>query len=162
MSPRVGRAGARRALPLRLLPWRLLLAGTLVLGGCVAPAFDSGAFHRNAIQALDSAVSETRAAALAVKQQLAGRVARPYADTVVTDSEDALGPVEDSFGTVDPPTPADEKLRDDVGGLLSDAADALSTARIALRRGDTTGMTKSLADLTSLADRMEKASEELS
>ena len=87
---------------------------------------------------------------------------RTYADTVVTDSEDALGPVEDSFGTVDPPTSADEKLRDDVGRLLSDAADALSAARIALRKGDATGMGKSLADLTSLADRMEQASERLS
>ena len=157
MSPRVVRAGARRA-----LPSRLLLAGVLVLGGCVAPAFDSGAFHRNAVEALDSAVSETRAAALAVEQHLAGRVVRPYADTVVTDSEDALGPVEDDFGNVDPPTRADEKLRDEVGGLLSDAGDALSTARIALRRGDTAGMTKSLADLTALADRMEKAAEALS
>jgi hypothetical protein len=136
--------------------------GVLALGGCVAPALDSGAFHRNAIEALDSAVSETRAAALALEQHLAGRVARPYADTVVTDSEDALGPVEDSFGTVDPPTSADVRLRDDVDGLLSDAGDALSTARIALRRSDTAGMAKSVTELTSLADRMEKASEGLS
>jgi hypothetical protein len=139
-----------------------LVALVLVVGGCVAPAFDSGAFHRNAIHALDSAVSETRTAALAVGEHLAGRIVRTYADTLVTDSEDALGPVEDSFGAVDPPTPTDEKLRDDVGGLLSDAADALSTARIALRKGDTAAMTKSVAHLTSVADRMDQASEQLS
>jgi hypothetical protein len=135
---------------------------TLLAGGCVAPAFDSGAFHRNAIQALDSAVSVTRTAAVVVDNHLAGRVMRPYADTVVTDSEDALGPVQHSFDTVDPPTSADAKLRDDVDGLLSDAGDALSKVRIALRRGDSAGMRQGIADLTAVADRMEKASEGLS
>lgn len=142
--------------------WLCLVLLALLVAGCVAPALDSGAFRRNAVGALDSAVSETRTAALTLRQHLAGKVVRTYADTVVTDSEDALGPVEDSFGTVDPPTSADEKLRDDVGRLLSEAGDALSAARIALRKGDATGMGKSLADLTSLADRMEQASERLS
>lgn len=139
-----------------------MCALSFLASGCVAPAFDSGAFHRNAVEALDSAVSVTRTAAVVVGNHLAGRVMRPYADTVVTDSEDALGPVQDSFGAVDPPTSADVKLRDDVDGLLSDAGDALAEVRIALRRSDVAGLRKGIDDLTSVADRMERASEGLS
>ncbi|NUR79774.1 MAG: hypothetical protein HOQ21_04925, partial [Dermatophilaceae bacterium] len=64
--------------------------------------------------------------------------------------------------SVDPPTRADDKLRDDVGGLLSDAGDALAAARIALRTHDAPGMRKSVGELGSLADRMEQLSERLS
>ena len=83
-----------------------------VLTGCVAPALDSGAFRDNAIAALDSAVSDTRTAAMALQNLLVDRIPRPYADTVVTQSEQSIGPVEDSFGSVDPPSTGDLQLRD--------------------------------------------------
>jgi hypothetical protein len=139
-----------------------LTAATALLSACIAPAFDSGAFERNAIHALDSAVSDTRTAALALEQDLSDRLVRPYADTVVTQSEDDIGPVQDSFGSVDPPTKADEKLRDHVGGLLSDAGDALAAARIALRNDDRAGMARSVRNLRSVAAEMERTSERLS
>jgi len=155
MSPAVGsRPVARRG----------ALGGALLaclLSGCVAPALDSGAYQRNAIRALDSAVSDARTGAIAVENLLEERLTRTYADTVVTESEDAMGPVEDSFGSVDPPSAADVRLRDEVGGLLSDTGDALADARIALRRDDRRGMRTSMAQLRALADRMEARSERL-
>jgi hypothetical protein len=132
-----------------------------LLCGCVAPAFDTGAYERNAIRALYSAVSDARTGALALETLLDDRLTRPYADTVVTESEEAVGPVEDSFGSVDPPSAADVRLRDEVGGLLSDTSDALADARIALRRDDRGGMRGSMAQLRALADRMEARSERL-
>jgi len=135
---------------------------TASLTACVAPALDSGAFQRNAIEALDSAVSDTRTGAVAVEGLLEGRLTRPFADTVVTQSEDAIGPVEDSFGSVDPPGSRDVRLRKDVGDLLSDAGDALADARIALRHGDRTGMAQSVIRLRVLADRLEARAERLS
>lgn len=140
----------------------LAVALTGALSACVAPALDSGAFQRNAIHSLDSAVSDTRTSALALQNYLAARVPRPYADTVVTESEDAIGPVEDSFGAVDPPSPSDERLRDEVGALLSDAGDELAAARIALRRNDRAEMRQSVEALRHLAERMEQRSEGLS
>ena len=137
------------------------LLGSLCVAGCVAPAFDSGAFTHNAIEALDSAQSQTRTAYLAVQAKLDDKLTQPYVDNVVTESEDAMGPIEDSFGNVDPPTAADGKLRDDVGQLLSDAADVLSTARIAVREHDEPGMRQSVKDLGSLADQLEKKSQAL-
>ncbi|GAA2038297.1 hypothetical protein GCM10009740_33100 [Terrabacter terrae] len=129
-----------------------------LLTGCVAPALDSGAFQHNALEALDSGVSQTRTAALGVQNLLDQRVPKPYADTVVTDMEEAIGPVQDSFGSVDPPTPADERLRDDVSGLLSDADDALAQARIALRKDDEPAMRQSVRTLRAVADRMQRES----
>ena len=139
-----------------------LVGLAMTLTGCVAPALDSGAFQRNALHALDSAVSDTRTAAMTLELHLADRVLRPYADTVLTESEDAIGPVEDSFGVVDPPTDADATLRTEVGDLLADAGDALADARIALRTGDRAGMADSVTQLRSIADTMEQAAERLS
>jgi hypothetical protein len=82
-------------------------------------------------------------------------VTNPYADTVVTDSESALGPIEDSFGTVDPPQRADDRLRDEVTTVLGDAADACAAARIAVRRDDKDAMRSAAEDLREVADRME-------
>lgn len=150
-GPDVGTSSlARRAAP------AVLAVG--LLGACVAPAFDSGAYQHNALEALDSGVSETRTAALGVENLLGHRLPEPYADTVVTDSEQAIGPVQDSFGSVDPPTRADERLRDEVTGLLSDADDALAQARIALRKDDEPGMRQSVRALRAVADRMERES----
>lgn len=141
--------------------WAAALLAVALSTGCVAPALDSGAFRHNALEALDSGVSETRTAALGLENLLDHRVPKPYADTVVTDTEEAIGPVQDSFGSVDPPTRADEVLRDRVTGLLSDAGDALSHARIALRKGDSRAMTQSVRALRGVADRMEQESERL-
>ena len=144
-------------------PTATMLVGlAMALTGCVAPALDSGAFQRNALHALDSAVSDARTGAMTLELHLANRVLRPYADTVLTESEDAIGPVEDSFGAVDPPTDADATLRTEVGDLLTDAGDALADARIALRTGDRAAMADSVTQLRQVADTMEQAAERLS
>jgi hypothetical protein len=139
-----------------------LTAGALLLAGCVAPAFDSGAYRVDARAALASAQSEARTAAVAAEALLDERVTEAYANTVVTESEDALGPIEDSFGVVDPPSTTDDELRESTTALLSDTADALATARIAVRRGDAGATRSAVAELTLLGDRLEKASEALS
>ena len=139
----------------------LMLAGTVSCGGCVAPAFDSGAFTHNAIEALDSAKSETTTATLALRAKLDDRLTQAYADRVVTDSEEAIGPIEDSFGAVDPPTSDDVELRDEVTELLGNAADGLAAARIAVRSHDESQMRQSLSELDKLADRLEQKSEAL-
>jgi hypothetical protein len=149
-----GRAGRRQ------FPAILLLAAVL-LGGCVAPAVNAGAFQENAKAALSSSVSEARTAALAVQARLDAKVTQPYVNVVVTDSETALGPIQDSFGNVDPPSPQDDALRDTVMAMLADTSDALATARIAVRRQDTAQMRDSVVELAALADRMEKTKDGL-
>jgi hypothetical protein len=133
----------------------------LCLSGCVVPARDAGAFRANAKAALSSAVSEARTGSLALKARVAGKVTNAYVDTVVTDSETAIGPIEDSFGNVDPPGAREDHLRTDVMTLLGDTADAFATARIAVRRDDAGQMRTSATALAQLADRMDDAKDGL-
>ena len=141
-------------------PW-WAAAVCLTLSGCVAPSFDTGAFQQNAIGALESAVSTARVAALALDARVGDRIALAYADTVVTEAEDAIDPVEASFGIVDPPEPALDDLRSDVLGQLADTGDLLAQARIAVRREDSDAMATLAGELRRVADVMEQHAEAL-
>ncbi len=126
------------------------------VAGCVAPSPDSGAYLENADATLSSAVSEARTVAQVLHTSLGGSTTTPYANTVVTDSEKAMGGIEVSFGTVDPPDEPSDELRDQVVTMLGDTADACAAARIAVRRGDRDAMRAAATELSSLAERMER------
>ncbi|GAA6527649.1 hypothetical protein [Intrasporangium sp. DVR] len=138
------------------------VAATLLLSGCVAPAVDTGAFEQNALAALESAVSTTRVAALALDARAEERVTHAYANTVVTEAEDAIDPIEASFGVVDPPDRALDALRAEVLDQLADAGDLLAEARTAVRRGDSEAMASLADELRTVADGMEQRAEDLS
>lgn len=142
---------------MRLARCAVVLAAVTVLGGCVVPPRDDAAYRTDAAQALQSATSETRTAELVLEHWLSGDATQAYADTVVTDSEKALGPIQTSFGGVDPPERGADPLREDVTGQLSDAESALAEARIALRRGDAPAVHKVVADLAKIGDQLEKS-----
>lgn len=142
----------------RVLP---ALAAVVVLGGCVTPALNDGAFRVNATSALDSAVSVTSAAQLAVQARLADQATRAYSDVVVTQSEQQIDPIEASFGSVDPPTTADDDLRDSVLEALGSAGDALAHARIAVRRDDSQAMQDAETELTAAKDQLTTLRESL-
>lgn len=131
------------------------------VSGCVVPARDAGAFRANAKAALGSAVSEARTGALVLEARLDGNATNAYADTVITEAESAIGPIEDSFGNVDPPDAAEDGLRTDVMSMLGDTADAFATARLSVRRDDEAQMRSSAAELIELADRMDDAKDGL-
>jgi hypothetical protein len=137
------------------------LSSALILGGCIAPALDQGAFEQNAKSALESAASETSTAQIAVDVLLSGSATNAYADTVVTDSENAMGGIETSFGVVDPPTPTQDDLRDQVLTLLGDAEDALAHARIAVRRGDVPSLREARQELEDASAHLESARADL-
>lgn len=139
----------------------LVLGSALIVGGCIAPALDRGAFEQNAKSALESAASETSTAQIAVDVLLSGKATNAYADTVVTDSENAMGGIETSFGVVDPPTPTQDELRDQVLTLLGDADDALAHARIAIRRGDVSSLTDARKELDDVSSHLESARADL-
>jgi hypothetical protein len=80
---------------------------------------------------------------------------------VVTDSESAMSPIQDSYGSVDPPSPSDDRQRDQVMSLLGDAADALAAARIAVRRDDPAQMRAAFKNLDDVSHRLEQAKQAL-
>jgi hypothetical protein len=136
-------------------------AGLALIAGCATPAWNSGAYVENGKGALDSAISATASAQLAVQQRLAGDAPRPFADVVVTNSESAIAPIESSFGGVDPPTPSEDQLRDAVMQALGTAGDALSQARIAVRRDDEEGMREAEGDLQAAQGQLQSLRESL-
>ena len=141
--------------------WWVAGCTALLLSGCIAPALDQGAFEQNAKSALESASSETATARLAVDSLLAGKATTAYADTVVTDSENAMGGVQTSFGVVDPPSHDQDRLRDQVLTLLGNADDALAHTRIALRRNDDRALRSALEELDASTSQLAKAREAL-
>lgn len=143
--------------------WALVLAlsSLLSLTGCVSTALDHGAYQKNAERALGSCLTAARTAQLTIEQYLGGGATRAYANTVLTQSEDAIGPVQASFGTVQPPSTREDQLRTDVLSLLSDTGDTLSDARIAIRRDDKDGLRTAVRSLTELSDKLDKAQQGL-
>jgi len=139
-----------------------LAATCLSLSACVVPARNDAVYRTDASMALESADSETRTAQLALEQWLNGQLTGPYANVVVTDSEGALGPIQTSFGGMDPSSRAVDELRDDVLQQLSDAEDALAAARIALRRNDRAGVKVAASTLDSVAKKLEESGKRVS
>lgn len=142
----------------RILP---ALAAVVVLGGCVTPALNDGAFRVNATSALDSAASVTAAAELAVQARLSDQATRAYTDVVVTESEQEIDPIEASFGSVDPPSPANDDLRDTVLDALGQAGDALAHARIAVRRDDPDAMREAHDELAAALEQLHALNESI-
>ncbi len=138
-----------------------VLVALVALAGCVTPAPDRGAYVQNARGALESAVSETATAALAVQARLDGRSTHAYADVVVTAGEQAIGPIEASFGGVDPPTAREDALRASTLEHLGAAGDALAAARLAIRRDDPAALEAANADLDEVTDELTTALEAL-
>jgi uncharacterized protein YukE len=142
----------------------ILLAAALAAGtlsSCVTPALDSGAFVENGKNALDSAISATASATLALNARVNGDATRAFSDVVVTDSEKAIAPIENSFGSVDPPSDADDQLRTSVLQAVGDAGDALSSARIAIRRDDPDAMRQAVEDLDGASQQLKTLRESL-
>jgi hypothetical protein len=138
-----------------------VLLSVLLGTACATPAFDRGAYLQNAKAALESATSEARTAELAASARLSDSATRAYADTVITGSEKAMGPIEASFGGVDPASRRDDALRDTVLGVLGDTEDALAQARIAVRRDDRPALERARIELAELGQKLQDTRDDL-
>lgn len=137
----------------------LLLAGAL--SGCVAPAPSSAAFRSKALASVQAAISEVQSTRLLTQAAADGRAFGPYADRTVSASEDALNSVAAGFGLVQPPTSTDDVVRDRTLRVLGAAFDAVSSARIAVRRDDKQQMAAALVDLQEVARDLDRLQREL-
>lgn len=140
-------------------PGGVLLALALLLSACVAPAFDDGAYRQNAVGALESATSSVRTAAIAVRARIDDRITHAYAETLITETDESIAPLEASFGDVDPPRAGLDALRTAVLERLGESADTLAAARLAVRRNDRPALRAVLPQLTRLGDELEKAAQ---
>jgi hypothetical protein len=121
---------------MRIRPALLVVASALVLAGCVGPATTTAAYRGKAVHAADAAVSELETVVLTSGAVLDGKMMQAYAETMVSEAEDALSSVQGSFDSIQPPDDTvSDQLRSDVDDLLTAGLGDLSELRIALRRG---------------------------
>ncbi|HZE67860.1 MAG TPA: hypothetical protein VE081_14585 [Sporichthyaceae bacterium] len=138
-----------------------VLAALLVLTGCVSPALGNGSYRGKGQASVQAALSEVETAALVVEQLRRDRIPKAYADETVSASEQAIGSISESFGSVQPP-PQSDQVHDEVTALLDDADSAISAARIAVRRVDRPRLGELQEQLRQLADRLRDAESRLS
>jgi hypothetical protein len=128
-----------------------MLLVLVLLAGCVAnvtgPARTAGTYRHKAAATAAAAASNVATAALLAEAGSEGRAMFPYLSVVISEAEDGLGAARTTFDAIQPPTVESELVRDELGALLDVAADDLTEARIAIRRGDAT-------DLADLAQRL--------
>jgi hypothetical protein len=129
------------------------LAAVLVLTGCRPSAPDQSAWRSSAEQAVSDMVSEVATSRLTARKDLDGRLVGRYAVVVLTYSEEAAGKASDSVSTLQPP-PAASPSYTQLTALLSDAADAISQARIAVADGDDPGTRRAVAQLSRVLARL--------
>jgi hypothetical protein len=141
----------------------VVLVTLLVLSGCKPSAPSESGWQSSAEQAVADMVSEVATSRLTVEQDLHGRFVGHYAVVVLTYSEEAAGKASDSVSTLQPP-PSAHPGYDELTGLLSDANDAISQARISVSDGNDAKsraaikeLTQVLAKLRPLQDRLERA-----
>jgi hypothetical protein len=132
------------------------LLAVAVLAGCVGPARTVDSYRGKALRAAHDAVSQLETARLTVETMLAGRLQHLYTERVLSDSEDALSSIQQSFDSIQPPNDKTaDKLRSDLDTILSDGNDALGQLRIAARRHDDGTLRSATHDVELAIDRLD-------
>jgi len=126
----------------------------LLLVGCASPSFSYRDYERKAAHTADEAASVLQVATLTVEAAERQRAPRPYLNVLLTDAETTLGDIHDTFDSVQPPEPAADRLRAEVGDALTEAGEVLAALRIAVRRGH-------LAELPQVAEPLTQIHQEL-
>ncbi len=119
-----------------------------------APARTYKTFVERAVQTATSASSAVSTTQLAASAGADGKGSGPYLSVLIGAAEDSLGAVTTTFEAILPPDERSDRLREQLAGLLSSAGEDVSTARIAIRRGER-------QRLSDLSDALERHAERL-
>jgi len=145
---------------LKWLAGALVLAALVVPSGCRPSAPDQSGWQSSAQQAVTDMVSEVATSRLTVQQELRDRFVGRYPVVVLTYSEEAAGKAADSVSTLQPPASARPSY-DELTGLLSDASDAISRARIAVTDDDERASRRAVADLDRILAKLNRVADRL-
>jgi hypothetical protein len=138
----------------------IVAAAIAGLSGCVTPATGADSYQGKASMTVEAATSEVETTRITVQALLDDRIFTTYADEVITASETALDSIGAAFGSVQPPVGSDP-LRESVTMLVSDAEDAVTSARIAARRSNRAELSEAMSELDEVAEQLDVAEAEL-
>ncbi|MEV5439561.1 hypothetical protein AB0K80_26645 [Streptomyces sp. NPDC052682] len=91
-----------------------------------------------------------------------GNVTGPYISSLLGEAETDLLAAQSTFESRQPPSEKADAVRDRVGEVLGDAADALADVRIAARRGEVRDLPEAGTALPGVAKRLDSLEQELS
>jgi hypothetical protein len=133
-----------------------LAAASLLLAGCVTPAPTTSAYESKAGMTAEAAGSEVGTALVATDAYLHGRMGSAYLETLLSESEDSLGSVHDTFDSIQPPdAEGADSLRGALDPLLEDAGSAVTELRIAARRDRSDDLRTTAGALSSVAKKLD-------
>ena len=138
---------------------RRALATTVVAGlvaGCAPQSPDHSSWDDQARLALQDTRSEVSTVKLLLELEQQHKVPGKYQQVVAQDSETAVGATMASFGG-EQPEPEDDDEYTFITGLISDASDVLSDARIAIVRRDEQEYPRLIRQLGGLQERLTQA-----
>lgn len=127
-----------------------------LLCSCVGPARTTGAYEGKAAHTAQAALSQMRAALLAVDAAHRKRLTQAYLETLLSECEDAFSSIQATFDSIQPPntTTADD-LRAKLDPLLTSGSDGLAQLRILARRQEVAALNRLAGQLASLADQLD-------
>lgn len=108
-----------------------------------------GKYEGKAVTTAESALSNVETVRLAARNAARDRAFGPYVSVVVSDAEEAVGGVQSTFGSIQPPDGDADKLAATLDEILGDALDHVRDVRVAARRGQ-------LAELADVAAPLDK------
>jgi hypothetical protein len=137
----------------------VLVVIVAVVSGCAGSARTSTSYRLKARNSAKATLSAVESATLAARLVREKRAFSTYVSVVLDSAErDATG-TESTFASIQSPSTASDKLRDQVNQVLNDASDAISKMRIAARRDEWTDLLQVAQSLPKIASELQRYAE---
>jgi hypothetical protein len=135
-----------------------LVALAALTGTCiphpVGPARTFATYQGKAVTTAESALSAVETVRLAAGGAADDHAFGPYIGQVVSEAEEAVGSLQETFGSIQPPDEQADDLRDELDELLTNALGHVTDVRVAARRGQLPRLADVAAPLEADADAL--------
>jgi len=130
---------------------------TVLLAGCVSPAWDDHDYSLKAAATAEAAASSLEIVRLAVANE--ARLTTPYLKTVLTEAAEETGGLGTQFGGVQPPSDAADRVQAEVLDLTSRAEEQVSDLLVQVRRDGVEDPARAVRELEGLAAELRRFGE---
>src|SRR4051812_33139341 len=143
----------------RLMSCGLAAAALMIASSCTPTARTAGPYAAKAKATARAVHSSVASDLLLIEAVRRGHTTAAFVSVATSEAEDTASEATSTFSSIQPPDDNSEQLRSDLTQLLNFAADALSDARIAARRGDTDALVASGDALQQVDEQLQHAAE---
>ncbi|MEU9438847.1 hypothetical protein [Streptomyces sp. NPDC048252] len=138
------------------------LLAVVLMAGCAGSSRTDEDYRSKAANTAEAAASAVNTALIGVRAAGRDKVTGPYISTLLSEAESDLLAAQDTFESRQPPSERADAVRERLGRVLDEAADALADLRIAARRGQVRDLPATAEALPGVAERLDRLEKELS